>query len=116
MGGGPGNTISLLDLLDMIEEFHGHRPEIRTGAWRPGDQRYYVSDFSKMNGASGWRPKVSVREGVRQLYDWLRDNTAKPRVRRTVVRAGRDAWAEDSKTRATDDDRRISGSDRKVAM
>jgi CDP-paratose 2-epimerase len=109
MGGGPGNTISLLDLLDMIEEFHGRRPQIRTGAWRPGDQRYYVSDFSKMHSCTGWTPKVGVREGVRRLYDWLRDNTVKPRVRRSSPAVGRDIWVEDPKTRPTDNSRPTRG-------
>lgn len=113
IGGGPQNTVSLIELLDLIEELHGTRPEIRTGAWRPGDQRYYVSDFSKMNGATGWSPKVDVRAGVRRLYDWLRDNTARPRARRAGAPAGRDAWTSDSKSRASDEPR---GNDRKVAM
>lgn len=113
IGGGPHNTISLIELLDLMEELHGTRPEIRTGAWRPGDQRYYVSDFSKMKNATGWSPKVDVREGVRRLYDWLRDNTSRPRTHRAGARAGRDAWTSDLKTRASDERR---GTDRKVAM
>src|SRR5207253_6556705 len=32
MGGGPANTISLLELLDMITELHGRRPDVRFGA------------------------------------------------------------------------------------
>ena len=74
IGGGPGNTLSLLELLELIEEFHGRRPRVRGGAWRPGDQRYYVSNVAKMKGATGWAPKVGVREGVRRLYEWLVEN------------------------------------------
>lgn len=36
IGGGAGNTISLIELLDLIEELHGHRPDTRPGAWRRG--------------------------------------------------------------------------------
>ena len=79
IGGGPGNVISLLDLLDMIQTPHGRRPEVRFGAWRPGDQRYYVSDVRKLRDLCGWRPKVNVQEGVRRLFDWLRDNAVKRR-------------------------------------
>jgi CDP-paratose 2-epimerase len=71
IGGGPGNTISLVELLDMIETFSGHRPRLRSGAWRPGDQRYYVSDTAKMSRMAGWSPKVGAAEGVRRLYEWL---------------------------------------------
>jgi CDP-paratose 2-epimerase len=85
VGGGPGNVISLLELLDMIERLHdGRRPDARFGAWRPGDQRYYVSDLTRLREATGWRPTVGVEEGVRRLNDWLRDPAGAKRRRRRV--------------------------------
>jgi CDP-paratose 2-epimerase len=71
IGGGLGNTISLIELLDMIGGLHGDKPDIRMKDWRPGDQRYYVSDTRKFKAATGWAPKVNVRSGVEQLYQWL---------------------------------------------
>jgi CDP-paratose 2-epimerase len=114
IGGGPKNTISLLELLDLMEEFHGARPGLRTGSWRPGDQRYYVSDTNKMHAATGWTPKVDVPTGVRRLYDWLRDNAIKPRANRPGAQGGRDVWITDPKNHA--DERRGLASNRKVAM
>jgi CDP-paratose 2-epimerase len=95
IGGGPVNTVSLIELLDLIEKLHGQRPQMLGGAWRPGDQRYYVSDISKMKAATGWSPKVSVPEGVKRLYDWLRDNVAR-RPKARVRHPGEDAWRESS--------------------
>jgi CDP-paratose 2-epimerase len=74
IGGGPANTISLVELLDMIHELGGARPRVQAGDWRPGDQRYYVSDTSAFRSATGWEPKVGVGEGVQRLYRWLRDS------------------------------------------
>lgn len=74
IGGGAANTISLHDLLDLIERLHGTRPDVRFGAWRPGDQRYYVSDTAKMRRLTGWRQKVSVEDGISRLYHWLGEN------------------------------------------
>jgi CDP-paratose 2-epimerase len=71
IGGGLGNTISLKELIDMIGGIAGEKPQIRTRDWRAGDQRYYVSDTRKFKAATGWAPKVSVREGVERLYRWL---------------------------------------------
>ncbi len=71
MGGGPGNTISLLELVDLIESLHGSRPEVFFEDWRTGDQRYYVSDFSRFAAATGWSPRVNARQGVSKLYNWL---------------------------------------------
>lgn len=71
IGGGLGNTISLWDLLDLLEKLHGERPLVETDEWRPGDQRYYVSDTQKFKTATGWAPKVSVDQGVKRLFQWL---------------------------------------------
>ena len=73
IGGGSENTTSLLELLDAIELLNGSRPRIKWGDWRPGDQRYYVSDFSKFETATGWRPKVGPAEGVERLFRWLQE-------------------------------------------
>ena len=75
IGGGPENTISLLELLDIMEDL-GDRPRVEFSDWRPGDQRYYVSDFGRFSRATGWRPAVGVREGIRRLQEWLHHSTA----------------------------------------
>jgi CDP-paratose 2-epimerase len=71
IGGGLGNTTSLLELLDLIHSLHSEKPDVQMGEWRVGDQRYYVSDTRKFKAATGWAPKVSVRQGVERLYQWL---------------------------------------------
>jgi CDP-paratose 2-epimerase len=71
MGGGPQRTVSLLELLDRIEKLRGRKTPLRFEDWRPGDQRYYVSDTSKFEAATGWRARVSVDEGVARLWQWL---------------------------------------------
>ncbi len=87
IGGGPSNTTSLLELLELIRRLHGERPEVAHHAWRTGDQRYYVSNTSKFSHATGWAPRVGVFDGVRQLYRWLIESgVAQPRRRRTVRR------------------------------
>jgi CDP-paratose 2-epimerase len=89
MGGGPANAISLLDLLDRIEELHGTRPRTRSDEWRTGDQRYYVSDTRAFEQATGWRRRVSAAEGISLLYDWLasRPRTAQPPLVRQAAGA-----------------------------
>jgi CDP-paratose 2-epimerase len=71
IGGGPANTVSLLELVELIGQVQGRRPRIRFGAWRPADQRWYVSDTERFRAATGWVPRVDVRTGVRRLNDWL---------------------------------------------
>ncbi len=76
IGGGAANSVSLLQLLKMIGELDEGAPEIEHAPWRIGDQRYFVSDFSKFTAATGWTPRVSAREGVARLYEWLRSTRA----------------------------------------
>lgn len=78
IGGGLGNTISLIELLDLIERLRGRKPALEFKPWRPGDQRYYVSDTRKFKAATGWAPKVSAREGVERLYQWLLESRGLP--------------------------------------
>lgn len=71
MGGGPENSISLLELISMLENLLGRPIPKRFEEWRQGDQKYYISDTSKFRDATGWKPAIPVKEGIRILYDWL---------------------------------------------
>ena len=71
IGGGPENVISLLELLEMIGELSGNAPRISFETWRPGDQRYYVSDTRSFKAATGWQPQIDVNAGVGKLHAWL---------------------------------------------
>jgi CDP-paratose 2-epimerase len=77
IGGGLGNTASLLEVLELIAGLR-RKPEVDVKDWRAGDQLYYVSDIRKFKGATGWAPKVSIREGVERLHQWLLESGALP--------------------------------------
>ncbi len=68
IGGGPSNTISLLELCDLLKL----KPAMED--WRPADQKVYYSDIGKAGRILGWSPKVSVSEGVQRLSDWAGEN------------------------------------------
>jgi CDP-paratose 2-epimerase len=71
IGGGPGHTVSLLELVELIGEITGRTPEVAFDTWRPGDQRYYVSDASAFQQLTGWRARTEVVVGVECLHRWL---------------------------------------------
>ena len=73
-GGGPQNTTSLLEFIDEIENLLGKRPKITFSDWRPSDQKVYISDISKIKKTLGWQPKISVKEGIKRLADWVVNN------------------------------------------
>ncbi len=74
IGGGPANTTSLLELMELIGELQGGCPGVRFADWRPADQQYYVSDTRRFSEATGWFPRTGVRAGVEQLFLWLKDH------------------------------------------
>lgn len=73
IGGGSGNTVSLLELLDLLEELSGKRSAIAYQEWRPSDQKVYISDLSRIKRQLGWQPRVSFREGLGRLIAWVKE-------------------------------------------
>jgi CDP-paratose 2-epimerase len=88
MGGGPGHTTSLLELVAHLEREAAAPLDVHASAWRAADQRYYVSDHRRFAAATGWRARVPLADGLRELVAWLDgrvDETAGvARVRRAV--------------------------------
>ena len=76
IGGGPGNTLSLLELLSYLESELGIQIPLRWSDWRPGDQPVFVCNLDKANRLLDWRPRIAVQDGVHQLIHWVRDNRA----------------------------------------
>jgi CDP-paratose 2-epimerase len=71
IGGGPGNVMSLRELLRLAEELTRRPVQLRFDRMRTGDQPYYVSNTGGFRALTGWQPRVEARSGVRLLYEWL---------------------------------------------
>jgi CDP-paratose 2-epimerase len=80
IGGGPRNAASLLQVLRLIETLSGRPPEVAFAPWRPGDQRYYVSDIRRFRGATGWTPEVGLEAGVGRLWRWHQLRSPQPEL------------------------------------
>lgn len=74
IGGGPRNTLSLLELIAMLEERLGKKIPRRFDDWRPGDQPVFVCDVSKAGGRIDWHPEISTDQGVTSLIAWVSEN------------------------------------------
>jgi CDP-paratose 2-epimerase len=74
VGGGPANTTSLLELMELIEDLTGVRVEYQTAERRPGDQLVYLTDCSKLRRDTGWEPQLTVRQTVQSIYHWWKHN------------------------------------------
>jgi len=85
LGGGPANTLSLLELLERIPGLTGRRPEVSYASARPGDQLWYVSDTRALSEATGWQARIDLDQGLERLVAWLADHVVGPsHLRREV--------------------------------
>jgi CDP-paratose 2-epimerase len=76
IGGGPGNAISILELIEHASALGGKKLPYGHGAWRLGDQRIYVSDIRRAKSELGWEPAISWRRGVESVRNWVLANRA----------------------------------------
>ena len=74
IGGGPSNTVSLLELIELIHRLHGKPLELLHAPWRAADQRLYISDTRRFSALTGWQQRTGVKEGVTALYRWLKEH------------------------------------------
>jgi len=74
IGGGPDNTISLLEFLSELEALTGRMPKVNFKDWRPSDQKVYISDTTKLEKSLQWKAKVTIKKGIKKLFDWIREH------------------------------------------
>jgi CDP-paratose 2-epimerase len=76
LGGGPANAVSLRQVVAFIGDEAGRPVDARYTDWRPGDQRWYVSDTRRAARELGLNPARPWRQGVAALARWLREQHA----------------------------------------
>lgn len=74
VGGGRSNSVSILELFDLLEKNHGLKIEYEHKPIRPGDQKIFISDNRKIMKATGWKPVVGLKHGVGELLRWTKEN------------------------------------------
>ncbi len=70
VGGGPGNALSILELLARLRRDHGAQLAPTHIAPRHSDQRVFVADHRALTAATGWAPRVGIDEGLGGMMDW----------------------------------------------
>jgi CDP-paratose 2-epimerase len=71
LGGGPGNAVSLRQLIAHIEGLIDRKVAVEFSDWRAGDQRYFVADATAAQAALGLQAPTGWREGILELAEWL---------------------------------------------
>lgn len=74
IGGGPANTLSLLETVDLLEKTNNSKLDHSFSDWRPGDQRIFVTDVGRAWRELGWTPEVSPKHGIARMRTWMAAN------------------------------------------
>ena len=69
---GGHETISMNDLLHLMEEIVGQKANVQYGPFHPADMLANYADVTKARKLLEWQPQVGLREGVTKLVDWYR--------------------------------------------
>src|SRR4051812_38337812 len=72
IGGGPENSLSLLELFRFLEAELGVKLEYRSLPWRKSDQKVFIACNAKAANAFGWSPQLRKEDGIRRMIDWVR--------------------------------------------
>lgn len=76
VGGGKHNTLSVWsEFGPILEKLFNKKIQVTFAHWRPGDQKVYVSDITKVKKILGWEPRVKVVDGVKKLFEWIGANS-----------------------------------------
>jgi dTDP-glucose 4,6-dehydratase len=72
---GTGAEASIEEIADLVIREVGTQAALKIiVADRPGHDRRYLLDCTKIRTELGWRPTVSFADGVRETVRWYRDN------------------------------------------
>lgn len=74
MGGGAENSLSLLELVSLLQDLHPTKESLAFASERPGDQPVYIANASKARAELRWKPSVHPAQGLEKLYRWVFDN------------------------------------------
>ncbi|MEG2393540.1 MAG: NAD-dependent epimerase/dehydratase family protein, partial [Ruthenibacterium sp.] len=72
IGGGMEQSLSLLELFQMLNKLLDVKLAYTQQAPRQSDQKVFVADIAKINKAIGWQPRVTALAGISKMVDWVR--------------------------------------------
>lgn len=71
IGGGIDNSLSLLELFNLLEEILDIKMNYRQIEWRESDQRIFVADNKKITSTTSWKPLIQTEAGIKSMLEWM---------------------------------------------
>lgn len=70
---GGGSRITLNEVIDLIRVITGLDCEARYEGVQKGDVRHTSADTTKAETALGYKPRVSIQQGLKEEYEWIKE-------------------------------------------
>jgi CDP-paratose 2-epimerase len=74
IGGGIENSLSLLELFEILEKELDVKLAYTKLPWRKSDQKVFVADVDKIWQMAGWKVSIDKNTGIRMMLEWLMDD------------------------------------------
>lgn len=74
---GPSDCTSIREIAEKIVEISGKDINIVYDTTKPEGDKARSADWSKAREILGWEPKVSLDEGLREQYEWVKQQIEK---------------------------------------
>jgi CDP-paratose 2-epimerase len=71
IGGGPSNSLSLLELFKLLEELLDIKMNFTRLPVRQSDQKVFIADVAKALKTFGWKPNQTSKDGLIKMIDWV---------------------------------------------
>lgn len=73
IGGTMEQSLSLLELFDMLNGMLDIKMKYEQFPVRQSDQKVFVADITKIQERIGWKPQVTAQQGVASMIDWVKN-------------------------------------------
>ena len=73
IGGGMKNSLSLLELFDILEKELKVKLNYTKLPPRESDQKIFVANITKANKIFNWTPKVDSLTGIKNMINWIKE-------------------------------------------
>ena len=69
---GPSECTSIREIAETVVKISGKDIDIFYDTTKPEGDKARSADWTKAKEVLGWEPKMSLKEGLQQQYDWIK--------------------------------------------
>jgi len=73
IGGRIENSLSLIELFDILEKELDVKLNYKKLPWRKSDQKIFIADIFKAKEMIKWEPKVNKDNGMKKIIKWIKE-------------------------------------------